>query len=133
MVKRLNADEADAIEDAALREVRCWPLPDRVRIVLPDGTIDRLKNATEVSTHRKTCYSHLPEAARSVSDTGCGLPADQSESIFEPFFTTKARGTGMGLSISRRIVESHGDRLWANARPGRGTIFQFTLLTSPGS
>ena len=60
----------------------------------------------------------------------CGgvLPADHSESIFEPFFTTKAQGTGVGLSVSRRIVESHGGRLWANARPDRGSIFQFTLL-----
>jgi signal transduction histidine kinase len=63
----------------------------------------------------------------SVSDTGCGLPADQPESIFKPFFTTKAQGTGLGLSISRRIVESHGGRLWATAKTDRGTIFQFTL------
>jgi PAS domain S-box-containing protein len=63
----------------------------------------------------------------SVSDTGCGLPVDQPECIFKPFFTTKAQGTGMGLSISRRIVESHGGRLWATARTDRGTVFQFTL------
>lgn len=63
----------------------------------------------------------------SVSDTGSGLPADQPERIFTPFFTTKAQGTGMGLSISRRIVESHEGRLWATARADRGTIFQFTL------
>jgi PAS domain S-box-containing protein len=63
----------------------------------------------------------------SVNDTGCGLPADQPERIFKPFFTTKAQGTGMGLSISRRIVESHGGRLWATAKADRGTIFQFTL------
>jgi PAS domain S-box-containing protein len=63
----------------------------------------------------------------SVSDTGCGLQADQSERIFKPFFTTKPQGTGMGLSISRRIVESHGGRLWATERADRGTIFQFTL------
>jgi signal transduction histidine kinase len=63
----------------------------------------------------------------SVSDTGCGLPADQPERIFKPFFTTKAQGTGMGLSISRRIVESHGGRLWATAQANRGTIFHFTL------
>jgi signal transduction histidine kinase len=63
----------------------------------------------------------------SVSDTGCGLPADQPERIFKPFFTAKAQGTGMGLSISRRIVESHGGRLWATAKADRGTILQFTL------
>ena len=63
----------------------------------------------------------------SVSDTGCGLPADQPERIFKPFFTTKAQGTGMGLSISRRIIELHGGRLWATANVDRGATFQFTL------
>jgi signal transduction histidine kinase len=67
----------------------------------------------------------------SVNDTGCGLPPDQAERIFRPFFTTKAQGTGMGLSISRRIVESHGGRLWATAKADRGTIFQFTLPSKP--
>jgi len=63
----------------------------------------------------------------SVSDSGVGLPVDQAESIFDAFFTTKAQGTGMGLSISRRIIESHGGRLWASPNAGRGAIFQFTL------
>jgi signal transduction histidine kinase len=54
----------------------------------------------------------------SVNDTGCGLPADRPERIFKPFFTTRAQGTGMGLSISRRIVELHGGRLWATAKSG---------------
>jgi signal transduction histidine kinase len=63
----------------------------------------------------------------SVNDTGSGLPPDQAERIFKPFVTTKTQGTGMGLSISRRIIESHGGRLWAAAKADRGTIFQFTL------
>jgi PAS domain S-box-containing protein len=63
----------------------------------------------------------------SVSDTGYGLPADQPERIFKPFFTTKAQGTGMGLAISRRIVESHGGRLWATATGDPGAILHFTL------
>jgi signal transduction histidine kinase/CheY-like chemotaxis protein len=63
----------------------------------------------------------------SVSDTGVGLPADQAGRIFEAFFTTKARGTGMGLSISRRIIASHGGRLWESPNSGRGATFQFTL------
>ena len=49
----------------------------------------------------------------SVSDTGVGLPAQQADQIFNAFFTTKPHGTGMGLRISRSIVESHGGRLWA--------------------
>jgi signal transduction histidine kinase len=63
----------------------------------------------------------------SVSDLGSGLPVKESERIFEPFFTTKPQGTGMGLSISRRIVESHGGRLWASPNTGRGATFQFTV------
>ncbi len=63
----------------------------------------------------------------SVSDSGIGLPAEEPERIFEAFFTTKPQGTGMGLSISRRIIESHGGHLWANPNRGRGATFQFTL------
>jgi signal transduction histidine kinase/CheY-like chemotaxis protein len=63
----------------------------------------------------------------SVSDTGIGLSIDEAERIFEAFFTTKLQGTGMGLSISRRIIESHGGRLLASSNTGRGATFQFTL------
>jgi PAS domain S-box-containing protein len=62
-----------------------------------------------------------------VSDSGCGLPAEGGDRLFAAFFTTKPQGTGMGLSISRRIIESHGGRLWASANTGRGATFQFTL------
>jgi PAS domain S-box-containing protein len=63
----------------------------------------------------------------SVSDCGIGFPGENLEHIFEAFYTTKPQGTGMGLSISRRIIESHGGRLWASANAGRGATFQFTL------
>jgi PAS domain S-box-containing protein len=63
----------------------------------------------------------------SVIDLGIGLPGEEPERIFEAFFTTKPQGTGMGLSISRRIIESHGGRLWASPNIGRGATFQFTL------
>lgn len=63
----------------------------------------------------------------SISDLGVGLPAEGPERIFEAFFTTKPHGTGMGLCISRRIIESHGGRLWASPNAGPGTTFQFTL------
>jgi signal transduction histidine kinase len=65
----------------------------------------------------------------SVSDTGVGLPAQQADHIFDAFFTTKRDGTGMGLRISRSIVESHGGRLWAAANSPRGASFYFTLPT----
>jgi PAS domain S-box-containing protein len=63
----------------------------------------------------------------SISDTGVGLPADSSERIFEAFHTTKPQGTGMGLAITRSIVEAHGGRIWATANQGAGAIFHFTL------
>ncbi len=65
----------------------------------------------------------------SVSDTGVGLPPQQADQIFNAFFTTKLHGTGMGLRISRSIVESHGGRLWAADNSPRGARFQFTLPT----
>jgi PAS domain S-box-containing protein len=65
----------------------------------------------------------------SVSDLGVGLPAEKIDQIFDAFFTTKTQGTGMGLSISRRIVESHGRRLWASGNSGRGATFHFTVPT----
>jgi signal transduction histidine kinase len=68
----------------------------------------------------------------SVSDTGIGLPPCQPDLIFNAFFTTKAHGTGMGLSISRSIIESHGGRIWAVANAGPGATFQFTLPIEVG-
>jgi PAS domain S-box-containing protein len=65
----------------------------------------------------------------SVSDLGVGLPVENAERIFDAFFTTKAQGTGVGLSISRRIIESHGGRLWASANTGHGATFHFTIPT----
>src|SRR6266851_1474124 len=66
----------------------------------------------------------------SVSDTGVGLPAEKADQIFDAFFTTKMQGSGMGLAISRSIVDSHGGRLWATANDERGATFCFTLRTA---
>jgi C4-dicarboxylate-specific signal transduction histidine kinase len=67
----------------------------------------------------------------SVSDTGVGLPTQRTDQIFEAFFTTKTQGTGMGLSISRSIVEAHGGRLWAAQNSPRGASFHVSLPTNP--
>jgi C4-dicarboxylate-specific signal transduction histidine kinase len=67
----------------------------------------------------------------SVSDSGVGLPRDGADQIFQAFFTTKPDGTGMGLSISRSIIQSHGGRLWADANASGGATFFFTLPAVP--
>jgi PAS domain S-box-containing protein len=72
------------------------------------------------------------ELLTSVSDTGVGLPRNQADQIFNAFFTTKTHGTGMGLRISRSIIESHGGRLWAADNSPRGATFCFTLPAKAG-
>src|ERR1700694_5535569 len=89
--------------------------------------IDAMKEtsgASELTIQSETADGQL---LISVSDTGVGLPQEQEEAIFKAFFTTKDNGTGMGLPISRSIIESHGGRLWATGASGRGATFQFTL------
>ena len=63
----------------------------------------------------------------SICDTGVGLPAEKADQIFDAFFTTKPQGSGMGLAISRSIIESHGGRLWASTNSAHGATFCFTL------
>ena len=102
------------------------------RVQLQQVFINLMLNAIE-AMHDKggelTVKSELMDSQLllSVGDTGVGLPAEKMEQIFSPFFTTKSQGSGMGLAISRSIVESHGGRLWATANDGRGAIFHFTL------
>jgi PAS domain S-box-containing protein len=69
----------------------------------------------------------------SVGDSGVGLPAGSADRIFDAFYTTKPLGSGMGLAITRSIVESHGGRLWATANDGPGTTFNFTLRAESGA
>jgi len=66
-----------------------------------------------------------------VRDEGPGIPADQVSRVFETFYTTKAKGMGMGLPISRSIVEAHGGRIWAENNPDRGATFSFTIPACP--
>jgi two-component system sensor kinase FixL len=62
-----------------------------------------------------------------VSDTGPGIAPEIAEQLFQPFITTKRQGMGVGLSISRTIIEAHGGRLWTEPNPGGGAIFRLTL------
>jgi C4-dicarboxylate-specific signal transduction histidine kinase len=100
----------------------------QVLMNLMTNGIDAMRNVE--GTREFTIQSQCGENGQvliSVSDTGAGLPAQQADQIFNAFFTTKAHGTGMGLRISRSIVESHGGRLWAADNSPRGATFQFTL------
>ena len=100
----------------------------QVLMNLMTNSIDAMKDVD--GTRELTIQSQLGEDGElliSVSDTGVGLPPQQADKIFDSFFTTKTQGTGMGLSISRSIVESHGGRLWAAANSPRGANFYFTL------
>lgn len=83
------------------------------------------------SEDRRVCITALlcgPQTVEiAVSDSGCGIPTDKLAHIFDPFFTTKPNGMGMGLPISRTIIEAHGGRLWAENKNEGGTSFRFTL------
>jgi C4-dicarboxylate-specific signal transduction histidine kinase len=106
---------------------------DRVQLqqVLMNLMLNGIEATKDVDGKRELLIRSRPaegeEILVSVSDTGVGLPAQQSDQIFNPFFTTKPQGTGMGLSISRSIIESHGGRLWAENNTPRGASFCFTL------
>jgi C4-dicarboxylate-specific signal transduction histidine kinase len=94
------------------------------------NSIDAMKDVE--GTRELTINSRRAEGEQvmvSVSDTGVGLPSQQADQIFNAFFSTKAHGTGMGLRISRSIVESHGGRLWATDNSPRGASFNLTLPT----
>jgi len=92
--------------------------------------IDAMKNTdTTRELAIKSLRAETDEVVVSVNDTGVGLPLQRTEHIFNAFFTTKPHGTGMGLRISRSIIESHGGRLWAADNCPHGASFYFTLPT----
>jgi len=108
---------------------------DRVQLqqVLMNLIVNGVDAMHDVDGPRELIIKSQPaennELLLSVSDTGVGLPRHQADQIFNAFFTTKTHGTGMGLRISRSIIESHGGRLWAADNYPRGASFCFTLPT----
>ena len=107
-------------------------LADRVQIqqVLLN-LIRNAMDAMEDTKRRELIVSVMPAGENlvrvSVADTGLGIAPEVAEQLFQPFITTKRHGMGVGLSISRTIIEAHGGRIWVEPNPGGGTIFNFTL------
>ncbi|WP_431471081.1 PAS domain-containing sensor histidine kinase [Sphingosinithalassobacter sp. LHW66-3] len=108
-------------------------LVDRVQI--QQVLVNLIRNAVEAlaeSETRDITIATAPDARGmvrvSVADTGPGLAPGIAATLFQAFNSTKDRGMGLGLSICRTIVEAHGGRIWAEARPGGGTIFHFTVM-----
>jgi len=136
-VRRNHGDEVSIrlALDPTLRPV----LANRLRIekILANLLDNGIEAMTEAGASREDVSVTVATrrcgkmAQVSVQDSGPGVDAQQLERIFEPFFSTKERGLGMGLAVSRTIVESHGGRLWVESTPGCGAEFHFTLPFAP--
>jgi two-component system, LuxR family, sensor kinase FixL len=108
-------------------------LADRVQI--QQVLLNLIRNAMDAMEESQTRNLALTVATEgrthvriSVADTGSGISPDIADQLFTPFLTTKRQGMGVGLSISRTIVEAHGGRIWVEANQPNGTIFHFTLM-----
>ena len=115
-------------------------LGDRIQLqqVLLNLVMNAIEALSGVSAGPRTLwvsseYGAAPEVVIAVRDSGPGLEPEGRERLFEAFYTTKPQGLGLGLAISRRIIEAHGGRLWASAHNDHGATFQFTLPTAEGN
>lgn len=109
------------------------------RVQIQQVLVNLLRNAVEAMADRpvrELIVSAKPSGEEMVEiavvDTGSGISQENAQRLFQPFFTTKATGMGVGLSISKTIVEAHGGRMWVEPNPVGGTIFRFTLLAATG-
>ena len=110
------------------------------RIQIEQVILNLVRNAVEAMQETepqdrqltvRTAAAGGNEIELSVSDTGMGLAAADADTVFDTFFTTKASGLGMGLAISRSIVEAHGGRIWVTPNADRGATFHFTVPVNP--
>lgn len=112
------------------------PLVQGDRVQLQQVALNLMMNALDAmdgtATHRRALLVTARRADErfvevTVSDAGHGIPAGQEARLFEPFYSTKSGGLGMGLPISRTIIEAHGGRIWVESNPTTGATFRFTL------
>lgn len=101
------------------------------KVKLEQVVLNLLRNAKEAVDEDGSIYLSAERKKDKISircrDNGCGIPKDRIQTIFDPFVTYKENGTGLGLSLSRKIVEAHGGTISAESEPGKGTIFTVTL------
>jgi len=95
------------------------------------NSVEKANRLLQISGRHDT-YDGWPSATISVQDFGIGLKPEEMERLFLPFYTTKPQGIGMGLAISRSIIEEHGGRLWVEPNQGRGATFLFSLPAADG-
>jgi signal transduction histidine kinase len=130
---RSQAEEQHVALDARLSQHLPAVLADRIQV--QEVILNLVKNALEsligCEGHREVSIgSRAPQGSEvvvDVKDTGKGLAAETAEHMFQPFYTTKPEGMGIGLAISRSIIEAHGGKLWAMKNSPRGAIFLFSL------
>ncbi len=138
LVEEASALSLVGVKDRGIRvQFRFDPTVDLVladRVQIQQVLLNLIRNAMdamEAAPLRELVISIAPHEGKqvcvSVADSGPGIAPQISEQLFQPFVTTKREGMGVGLSISRTIIESHGGRIWAERNPTGGTIFHFTL------
>jgi signal transduction histidine kinase len=141
LLQRLLGELKPMIDDAQA-EVTCdalpkiWGSPTRLAQLFQNLITNALKYRGDRSPRVHVSAEYLgPDWVFSVEDNGVGIAAEDCERIFDVFTRLHSGdeipGTGVGLSICKRVVESHGGRIWADSEPGRGTTFYFNLPTQP--
>ena len=138
LVEEASALSLVGVKDRGVRvQFQLDPAVDLVladRVQIQQVLLNLIRNAMdamESAPSRDLVISVAPvdssQVKVSVADTGSGIAPEIAEQLFQPFITTKRQGMGVGLSISRTIVEAHGGQIWVEANPTGGTIFNFTL------